>query len=499
MTTHPSADALDRLLAAAAELRDYPFPERREAWRARLAVNQPELARFAALDTEMANPAEVATRQAVTPSPVPPPPGLPAGRLPSGYTAREALARAKVQADLKCFITLDESAAADSGAKNGLLAGVPIAVKDLMAIRGLPLTGGSRALSGAVASEDAPAIARLRTQGAVVVGTANLHELAYGITNDNPHFGTARNPRDPERIPGGSSGGSAAAVAAGIVPIAVGTDTAGSIRIPAACCGVVGIKPSYGLVPRDGVIALAESLDHVGPIGAGVTEVWAALSAMSGGADLPPAAPPTQAPRLVLPKNFFFELLESSVREALDKALDRLRAAGFTFVERTVDGLEDAAAVQFLTICPEATLANWEHLIGAPEGLGEDVRVRLEIGQFMAGIDYLRAQRYRQLLRSRLHQALEGATAILTPTLVTGAPKIGSATVAVDGAALPVHTAMTRCTAVFNLTGMPAITLPCGQDRDGLPVGLQLAGRIGEDTALLTAAAAVERTLANVT
>jgi aspartyl-tRNA(Asn)/glutamyl-tRNA(Gln) amidotransferase subunit A len=259
---------------------------------------------------------------------------------------------------------------------------------------------------------------------------------------------------------------------------------------------VVGIKPSYDLVPREGVMPLAWSLDHVGPIAGNVADAAAALAVMAGGLEQP-AVPSAQADglRLVRPTNFFFEILEPSLRRVLDDALARLRSAGFAILDRPVEGVENASAIQFQTICPEATEANWQRLIESPESLGEDVRVRLEIGQFMQAKDYVRAQRLRAALAARMVAALDGADALVTPTLIVGAPLAEVAEIEVDGYPLPVHTAVTRCTAPFNLAGLPAITLPCGRDRDGLPVGLQLVGRPGGDRALVALALAAEATL----
>lgn len=495
---------LDRLLDAVAALRRYPYPERAPAWRARLAMNGPELARFAALGDPGCDPMlrPAPARDAA--------PGLPerapilsfadavrGGRIDARAHAAAALARAREAADLNAFTTLNDDAPAEAAdRRDGALAGVLVAVKDLMAVRGLPLTGGTGRRDPDVPERDATAVARLRAAGAVVIGAANLHELAYGVTSRNPHFGAVRNPCDPRRSAGGSSGGSAAAVAAGIVPVAVGTDTAGSIRIPAACCGVVGIKPSYDLVPRDGVLPLAWSLDHVGPIAGNVADAAAALAVMAGG---PGRGPLRSAEagriRLVRPRNFFFEILEPSLRLALETALARLEEAGISLIERPIEGVEDAAAIQFQTICAEAAEAHWPRLLDAPEALGEDVRVRLEIGQFLLAKDYVRAQRLRRALAAAMAAALEGVDALVTPTLIVGAPPVGADEVEVDGQRLPVHTAMTRCTAPFNLTGLPALTLPCGRDRDGLPVGLQLVGRPGGDCALIEVALAVEAAL----
>jgi Asp-tRNA(Asn)/Glu-tRNA(Gln) amidotransferase A subunit family amidase len=498
-------DAFGRFLDATARVRRYPYSERRDLWQARLNLNAPELARvraFADIEEPPIQRPEPASAEVRLPAEAPVlrmAADMRAGAVGAASTAAGALRKAHASRTLNVFTHLDEAAGemASGIARQGPLFGIPIAVKDLMAVRGLPMTGGTRALPPGVQKTDATAIGRLRAAGAVVLGMTNLHELAYGITNDNPHFGRVGNPCDPSRIAGGSSGGSAAAVALGIVPIAIGSDTAGSIRIPAACCGVVGLKPSYDLVPRDGAMALAWSLDHVGPLTANVADAAAALAIMAGAASAPSDSVRSRSGfRLVKPANFFFEFMEPSVRSCIEDVLALLSQAGFGIEERTVAGVEDAAAAQFATICSEATLANWHRLVDAPEGLGEDVRVRLEIGQFMTAVDYMAAQRYRTALRNGMMRALDGADAIVTPTIIAGAPEAGATGLELEGRVVPVHTAMTRCTAPFNLTGFPAITLPCGRDRDGLPLGLQLAGRPGDDSRLLEVALAVERHLA---
>jgi len=272
---------LREALAAYSAWLGYGHGERADAWLARLELNRPEIEAFSALpDTDEPPYAPSATT------------ALPArGRaarathsLPAD--AREAWERARARPELSAFTWIAPEPPPQPPAA-GFLAGVPVAVKDLMSVAGSPLTGGSRVLDGEVSPVDAEVVARLKRAGAVVVGLTNLHELAYGITSDNPHFGRVVNPAAPARIPGGSSGGSAAAVAAGIVRAAVGTDTAGSIRIPAACCGIAGFKPSYDALPRAGVIDLAATIDHVGPMGREVEDCAALFAAMLGLPEIP--------------------------------------------------------------------------------------------------------------------------------------------------------------------------------------------------------------------
>lgn len=500
MTDAAENDDVASFIRATARYRAYGHREREGLWRDRLALNAAELERlssFSGLEEAPLQTIDSTAKPVALPATAPCLEAASAARADRKQLIVTALERAAAAADLNVFTALGN--ARDLDVQDGPLSGIPIAVKDLVAVRGFPMTGGTRSLPPGAQDKDAQAVGRLRAAGATPIGMTNLHELAFGITSENPHFGRVKNPREPGRISGGSSGGSAAAVALGIVPISIGTDTAGSIRIPAACCGVVGMKPSYDLVPRDGAMALAWSLDHIGPFAANIADLAVALSIMSGGR--PAAAGITSkssAPRLVRPKNFFFDILEPSLRARIEEALARLARAGIEIVERDVPDVGMAAAAQFATISAEATQSNWRRFTTAPEGLGEDVRVRLEAGQFILAADYVSAQRFRRRLLDNMTTALAGCDAFVTPTIAVGAPAAGTQHVEIDGNAIPIHAAMTRCTAPFNVTGMPALTLPCGTDRDGLPVALQLAGRLGEDAELLALAQIVEAELAGI-
>lgn len=416
--------------------------------------------------------------------------------------AMAALEVAREHASLRAFTALasdealeaqfaDNIAASRDGRPRPLL-GVPIAVKDLMPVRGFVQTNGTGGTRPRPATRDAAVIARLRDAGGIFIGTTNLHEYAYGITSDNPHFGAVLNPLNHDYMPGGSSGGSAAAVAAGVVALALGTDTAGSIRLPAACCGVVGFKPSFDAVPRDGVQPLGASLDHVGPIAANVADAALAFAVMAG---LPPAVPrrgPLGGLRIGVPTNYFFDPLGADVARALTGALDRMRTDGAELVPVGLPGVEAAAALQFATLCSEATDVHWETLNTRPESLGADVHVRLEIGQFLPAIWYTRAQRRRAELVAMFTTAMHGLDALVTPTVRVEPPRRGTTRVQLGGRELPLHTALTSLTMPFNLTGMPALTLPCGRGDSGLPIGLQIVGQCGDDWSVLRVAARVE-------
>ena len=458
--------------------------ERAAAWVTRLEVNGPEIEAFRAAPTP--------TSGAYLPVAVPvqPPEGDGSNETALPTDAEAALARARQRADLNAFTYLAASLEAPA---RGILAGVPIAVKDLMPVKGMPLTAGSKAMDGEVATRDAQVVARLRRAGAVIVGLTNLHEFAYGITSDNPRFGRVVNPVAPSRIAGGSSGGSAAAIAAGIVPLAVGTDTAGSIRIPAACCGIVGFKPSYDALPREGVVDLAYSLDHVGPMGRGVEDCAAMFAAML---ELP--AIPRWTRRdlrgvtVVRLGGYFASPLDGEVNAALEAALQALSADGARCVERSIEGMELGPAIQFNTICPESTAFHAERLKARGADYGEDVRVRLEIGMFLPGAWYVKAQRMRRQLADRLEAALRDADVFVVPTMRTPAPLVGASRANIGGRDFALHTAVTNLTGPFNLSGLPAISVPWTRSSDGVPISLQVAGARGRDWQVLAIARRLE-------
>jgi aspartyl-tRNA(Asn)/glutamyl-tRNA(Gln) amidotransferase subunit A len=476
---------LQTALAGYSDWLGYGHGDRSEAWVRRLEINAPELARFRSLAAPSCAPYRA------VPSQVVPADGIADHAGPPLRTdAGAALTRARAQPQLNAFTWLADSVPVHGP---GILAGVPIVVKDLMAVTGHPLTGGSAAGDPAPATHDAEVVARLKRAGAAIIGLANLHEWAYGITSDNLRFGRVVNPAAPSRIPGGSSGGSAAAVAAGIVEAAVGTDTAGSVRIPSACCGIVGFKPSYDAVPRTGVADLAGSLDHVGPMCRTVDACATMFAAML---DLP--AVPKWAWRDLAGRRFarlggyFADPLDPEVRAALDAAEAALAKDGARCSAAMVEGIADARAIQFVTIAPEASEVHLRRLVERGPAIGEEVRVRLEIGQFIPGAWYVKAQRLRRQLADAVEALFESADFLLCPTLRTPAPPVGAREVEIDGRRYPLHTAVTQLTLPWNLTGLPAITIPWSASRDGVPIGIQIVGRRGADWSVLAAGQRLE-------
>jgi aspartyl-tRNA(Asn)/glutamyl-tRNA(Gln) amidotransferase subunit A len=368
---------------------------------------------------------------------------------------------------------------------------MPISVKDILDVRGLPTTAASRVRALTPAIEDALVVRRLREAGAVIVGKTNLHEFALGTTNEDSAFGAVRHPLDPDRSPGGSSGGSAASVLAGMSLASIGTDTGGSVRIPAAACGLVGLKPAFGDLPTEGVVPLSHTLDHVGPLCRSVEDVAILHDACIG-------VSPTRAAsvdgiegmRIGVLGGYFTAMLETPVAVAFEAACARLTSQGAILEEASIPHAHDIASVYLHIILSEAAAVHAAALESRPEDYTPNVRIRLEMGRYILAEDYVRALRGREVLAREVDRALAERSALLLPSLAIVAPRLGDAMVVLSGAEEPIRSVMLRLTQLFNISGHPAITLPCGSD--GLPVGLQLVGHRHDTRGLLDAAAAVE-------
>jgi aspartyl-tRNA(Asn)/glutamyl-tRNA(Gln) amidotransferase subunit A len=430
-----------------------------------------------------------------------------AGRISCQDLTRACLAEiAAHDGALKAFITVTGDSALDqardrdaeiaAGRCRGPLHGMPISLKDLIDQRGVPTTAASRVREGHVAARDAAVTARLREAGAVLIGKTNLHEFAFGTTCDDSAFGAVHNPHDPSRSPGGSSGGSAVAIVTGMSVASIGTDSGGSVRIPSAACGTVGLKPSWGEVPLDGVVPLCRSLDHVGPLARSVADAWMLYLVLRGDATAAswplPANRAVKGLRLGVLRGYFQDILDDEVRGRFAEALAWLRQAGAETVDVGIPHAADVPPVYLHTSLAEAAEYHAAALDSVPERYTTSVRLRLEMGRYVLAEDYVRAQHARAVLRAEVDAALAGCDALALPTLPIPAPAIGAGSVDVGGTPQPVRQMMLRMTQLFNLTGHPAVSIPIGETSAGLPCGLQLAGRLNETEQLLAAAAACE-------
>jgi aspartyl-tRNA(Asn)/glutamyl-tRNA(Gln) amidotransferase subunit A len=398
------------------------------------------------------------------------------------------------------------------------LEGIPIAIKDNLYTQGVRTTAGSKVLRDFIPQYDATAIARLKNAGAVLLGKTNLHEFAYGVTTGNPHYGPAHNPWDVDRIPGGSSGGSAAAIAAGLCVASIGTDTGGSIRIPASLCGIFGIKPSYGRVSCYGAVPLAPNLDHVGPLTRTAADAALLLGVIAGAdprdistLEQPPFKPFADARaislrlrphftkkhplRLGWPKDYFFDSIDPDVVFALDAADRSFEELGTVIEEVSLPHVRDGDAPSTTIALAEATHVHeaegWFPAHSAE--YGEDVRKRLELGRDIRAADYLAALRTSKSVQADFDAAFEHVDAILAPATPITAPRIGENAVMIGPAEETVRSALIRTNRPANLTGLPALSMPCGWTSNGLPVGLQLIGKQWGEESLLAIARLFEQ------
>ena len=387
-----------------------------------------------------------------------------------------------------------------AGVRRGPLHGVTLALKDIFDTAGQRTTAGSKILADHVPARDATVVRRLRAAGLVLLGKTGMHEFAYGVTSDNPHYGPVRNPWDRGRCSGGSSGGSGAALAAGLCHVSLGTDTGGSIRIPAAACGIVGLKPTFGRVSRLGVWPLSWSLDHVGPMARGVEDAALVLGAIAGpdpedgwsaerpaedfARDLELGA---RGLAVGVPREWFFEGLEPDVEAAVRTAVGVLEREGARRLEVSLPHVPDAYTASHAILASEASAFHEPWLRERPGDYGADVRRALELGHLVAGVDYVNARRMQALVRADFLAALRGADVLAAPTLPRTALAVGEAS------SREPATAWGRFMTPVNVAGLPAVSVPCGFDRAGLPIGLQLIGRPFDEATVLRAARAFER------
>ena len=392
------------------------------------------------------------------------------------------------------------------GRIRGTLHGVPIAVKDIIHVAGAPTTCGSKFFTIPPSQPDATVATRLTAAGAILIGKTNLHEFAYGVTSENPHYGATTNPWDTSRVAGGSSGGSAAAVIAGFCAAALGTDTGGSVRIPAAMCGVVGLKPTYGRISVKGVFELAQSLDCVGPICRRVEDVAVMMNALAGydDGDVHSANHPVpdyteglgdsvSGMKAGLPRQHCFENLHPDVETGVAEAIETLTKLGVDVFELDLPSIPDAHGATLTILMAEVSHFHQQRLAEHRTDYGLDVREMLENGQKFSAADYIAAVRSRERTRREFVHAFERVDFILTPT-VPVPPPLRSMIDTSDGSdSNRIRPRLTQNTRIFNLLGLPAISVPCGFTKEGLPVGLQIVGRWWAERELLQVAHAYEQ------
>lgn len=388
------------------------------------------------------------------------------------------------------------------GEYKGALHGIPVALKDLFETQGVRTTAGSSFFAGHVSEEDAAVVERLKSAGAVLLGKLNMHEIALGVTNENPHFGDVCNPWNERCISGGSSGGNAAALAARLCMGTLGSDTGGSIRIPSALCGVVGLKPTRGRVSLRGVIPLSWNLDHVGPMARSVVDVALILQSVAGydpadpwSVDMPVDDYTTkldrgvQGWRVALADGEYFSdpaVVDPQVRQAVLHAAHIFETLGAKVVLKPFPEARQAAMANGLMTTSDAAAFHHQRLVEQPQGFGKDVLTRLQTGAAYTSTEYALARRTQTELRHQFIHFFEAFDLLLMPTVPIPAPFRGAD--AVERARL-----LTRFTAPFNLSGLPALSLPCGYTQQGLPIGLQLVGAPWAETKVLRAAYAYEQ------
>jgi aspartyl-tRNA(Asn)/glutamyl-tRNA(Gln) amidotransferase subunit A len=394
------------------------------------------------------------------------------------------------------------------GNYRGPLHGIPYACKDLFLTRNVRTTGGSQVLEDWVPQISAAVIERIEAAGGILLGKLNQHEFAYGATGENEHYGTVSNPWDTNRLAGGSSSGSAAAVAAGLAAYTLGTDTGGSVRAPAALCGVIGLKPTYGRISTYGVIPYCWSLDHVGIFSQTVEDAAVVLQALAGHDPRDPYSANVPVPiysegfhssfkglRIGIPRNFFFDKMDTEITAAIHETIQICELHDAELIEVDMPSMDKTRTVSLIIQLPEMLSYHSRYLSEKKHLYGADIRAGMALGQFIMAEHYVRAKRMVERFRRELANSFEKVDVIVTPTCPIVAPKIGSAFIAHKEKKEAVGNAITRFTSFFNMTGNPAISIPCGISSTGLPIGVQFVGRHFDERTLLGAAHVLEQHL----
>jgi aspartyl-tRNA(Asn)/glutamyl-tRNA(Gln) amidotransferase subunit A len=426
----------------------------------------------------------------------------------------------RLNSKLNAFITvLDDSARRDAenaellikqGKYRGPLHGIPVSLKDLIYMKGVRSTSGSKILSDFVPDYDSTVVKKLKDAGAIIVGMNNTHEFACGITNINPHYGSSKNPWDINRMSGGSSGGSAVAVSAGMTPASIGTDTSGSIRVPSSLCGLFGLKPTYGRVSKYGVQELAPSIDHVGPIARSAWDIAAVLQSIAGYDRLDPSTVNVSVPDYIkvisekekeeqkgsdkfkvgIPVEFFFDIIDSKVMCVFEKFVDKLRGCAIStddvHIEQTDKIFHSWQAIRL----GESAAVHNEWIKSRRGEYGENVIVMLEKGMEITAIQYITAHKMRKEIRTAFLKTMTDYDALLVPTTIIPAPMLDQTMVNINEKdTIEVYQALSRLTTVFDITGLPAMNIPAGfiveEKKNKLPIGVQLVGKAFDEETLL--------------
>jgi aspartyl-tRNA(Asn)/glutamyl-tRNA(Gln) amidotransferase subunit A len=393
-----------------------------------------------------------------------------------------------------------------SGQKRGPLHGIPIALKDLCATKGVRTTAGSKILRDYIPTDDATVTRRLAEAGTILLGKTHMNEFAYGPDGDNGHYGRVRNPWDLERITGGSSSGSGAALAASLCLGALGSDTGGSIRIPAALCGIAGLKPTYGRISRYGLTPLSWSLDHAGPMAKTVEDVALLLQAMAGYDAKDPGSARRPVPdyaaalsgdvrglRIGIPREYFFDLIDPEIEATVRRAIEGLRSLGASLHDVSWPALRYVTLAALILVLVEASAFHDTWIRTRPEDYSPDIALRLKWGLLLPTSAYLKAQRLRTLLCREAVQLWRQVDVLVTPATILAAPHPSDTHVHIGDRQLSTREAMLRPMRPFNLTGLPAMSIPCGFTSTGLPIGLQIAGKPFDEATVLRVAHAYEQ------
>ncbi|QDI90380.1 Asp-tRNA(Asn)/Glu-tRNA(Gln) amidotransferase GatCAB subunit A [Salicibibacter halophilus] len=393
-----------------------------------------------------------------------------------------------------------------AGDYKGMYHGIPMAVKDNLYFKDEVTTMASKIHRDFVSDYDATIIKKMKDAGVVFTGKLNMHEYAWGITNNNPHFGASRNPWNTRKIPGGSSGGSGAAIAADMSAATLGTDTAGSIRIPSSVCGIVGLKPTHGRVSKYGCFPLSWSLDHIGPMTKSVTDAAALLEVIAGYDTNDPTSMnvPVQSYTSQLTgdmkditigvnEDYFFKNVDAAVEASVRQSIQSLKDQGANIETVEMPSLRHAEYTELITILTEAAAIHHDNLVGRPDDFGDDIRLLFELGELPSAVDYLRAQQLRRQIKQEFQEVFKKVDALVMPTLPIIAPEIGEDYVDLNGEQVDLVNNIIRFTGPGNLTGLPSLTVPCGFKQE-MPIGMQVMGNAFDESTILNVGHAIEKT-----